>query len=140
MAYIISLLAAIMVFISLLLFLFSTTVQKILNIFFNPNYYKYILVFRLFAGVIIIASAPASGSPFLMNIFGAIVFFVALVNPLLPDEKLIEMEQWWLALSWWQLKLWSLVWMVIWFFIAYIALPRDAYYAQPIFEVLDQFI
>ncbi|MBF0264920.1 MAG: hypothetical protein HQL46_06570 [Gammaproteobacteria bacterium] len=114
--------------------------QKLLNIFFNPNYYKYVLVFRLFTGVIIIASAPASGSPFFMNIMGAIIFFVALVNPLLPDEKLIEMEQWWLALSWWQLKIWSLVWSGVWFIIAYMALPRDAYYAVPIFEYLDQFI
>lgn len=140
MAYVISLLATLMLIISLLLFVFSTTMQKILNLFFDLRFYKYTLVFRLFSGVIVIAAAPASGAPFLMNLFGAIIFFVALVNPLLPDEKLYEMEQWWLALSWWQIKIWSLVWMFTWFVMAYIALPRDAYYAIPIFEFLDKYI
>jgi len=130
MAYVIPALALILFFISFALFLFSGFTQKHLFFFFDQKWVSFVIVFRMFAGFIVIAAAPASGAPMLMILVGIVIIFVAFTTPFMSDSMLAELAEWWLSLSPLTLKLWGLTWMIIWLLVIYIALPSDSYMAQ----------
>jgi hypothetical protein len=126
MAYVIPALAVLLSFISFALFLFSGFTQKHLYFFFDHKWANVVIVFRVFAGFVVIAAAPASGAPMLMILVGIAILFVAITSPFMSDQNLTDLADWWLSLSPLSLKLWGLSWMVIWLLIAYISLPGDS--------------
>jgi hypothetical protein len=128
MAYVIPALAVILFMISFALFLFSKFTQTKLYFFFDPKWTNSVIVFRMLAGFIVIAAAPASGAPMLMILVGIAILFIALTVPFTSDEKLHELGHWWLSLSTFTLKIWGILWMFIWFIIGYIALPKDSFW------------
>jgi hypothetical protein len=129
MAYVIPALIAVLFFISFALFLFTGFTKKHLYFFFDQRWVNVVIVFRMLAGFIVIAAAPASGAPNLMLFLGVGIVFVAFTTPFVSDERLDELAEWWLSLSTLTLKLWALSWMFIWFLLGYIALPEDSYFA-----------
>lgn len=137
MAYVIPALAIMLFFISLALFLFSGFTQKHLYFFFDQKWVNAVIVFRMFAGFVVIATAPASGAPMLMILVGIAIIFVAFTTPFMSDEKLTELAEWWLSLSTLTLKFWGLSWMIIWLFVAYVALPEDSSVANELFLYLS---
>ncbi len=138
MAYIIPVLASILFFISFVLFLFSGFMKKHLYFFFDPNWANFVIVFRTLSGFVVLAAAPASGSPGLMLFLGAAIIFFAFTIPFMSDERLEAMAEWWLSLSSLMLKLWAILWMLIWFFLGYLALPEDSQIASLISSYLNQ--
>ena len=140
MAYVIPALALILFLISFALFLFSGFTQKHLYFFFDQKWVSVVLVFRMFAGFIVIAAAPASGAPMLMILVGIAIIFLAFTTPFMSNEKLAELAQWWLSLSPLTLKLWGLTWMIIWLLIAYIALPAESLIAINLSEYINKLL
>lgn len=140
LSYIIPFLASTLVLISFILFIFTGVMKKILYFFFDPQWVNVVLVFRMFAGFAVIAGAPASGAPSLMIFIGASIVFFAFATPLTSTENLEKMADWWLSLSIITLKLWGLMWMVIWFLLGYIALPSESKLAIMIASYLDNYL
>lgn len=138
MAYIIPVLASILFFISLVLFLFSGFMKKHLFFFFDPEWANYVIVFRTLSGFLVLAAAPASGSPEIMLFLGAAIIFFAFLIPFMSDDRLEAMAEWWLSLSSLKLKLWAILWMFIWFLLGYLALPKDSQIASLISPYLNQ--
>ncbi len=140
MTYVIPALTLFLFLISLALFLFSKFTQHLLYFFFDTKWINVVIVFRMLAGFIVIAAAPASGAPMLMILVGIAIIFIAFTTPFTSDERLDELGQWWLSLSTLTSKLWALSWMIIWFLVGYIALPKDSYYAIYVSNYLNKLI
>jgi len=138
MSYIIPALAAILFLISLSLFVFSGTMKKQLFIFFDDRWVNVVIVFRMLAGFVVIAAAPASGSPALMIFIGIIIIFVAFTTSIVSQEKLYVLAVWWKKLPLLKIKAWALLWMFIWLGFGYIASPDDAFYTVYITEYFNQ--
>ncbi|MFK5894435.1 MAG: hypothetical protein QM504_14540, partial [Pseudomonadota bacterium] len=81
MAYVIPALTAILFLISLALFLFSEFTQRHLYFFFDPKWINLVIVFRMLAGFVVIAAAPASAAPMLMILVGVAIIFIAFTTP-----------------------------------------------------------
>lgn len=140
MTYIIPALAAILFLVSLALFLFTGFTKRHLYFFFDQQWINVVFVFRMIAGFIVLAAAPASGAPEFMLFIAVIIIFFAFTTPFLSDEKLKSLEEWWQSLSNLTLKLWALLWMLIWFLFGYIALPEDSYFAVYISSYISKLL
>ncbi len=140
MAYVIPALAAVLFLISLLLFIFTGFMKKRLYFFFEQKWVNVVIVLRMLAGFLVIASAPASGAPNLMLFLGVAVIFIAFTTPFVSTQRLDELGEWWLSLSTLTLKLWALSWMLVWFLFIYIALPEDSYFAAYISAYINEYI
>ena len=138
MGYVIPGLAAVLFIISVALFLFSGLMQKLLYFFFDEKWVNVVIVFRMLAGFVIIAAAPASGAPVLMIFIGIVIIFVAFTTPFVSNERLYELGEWWLSLHILTIKFWALLWMIIWFLLAYIASPEEAFYSVYISSYLNK--
>jgi|GEM_PF-2462436 len=139
MAYVIPALTAILFFISLALFIFSGFMKKVLFVFFDDKWVNVVIVFRMLAGFVIIAAAPASGAPVLMIFVGIVIIFVAFTTSFVSNSRLEELADWWISLPILTIKGWALLWMIIWFLFGYIASPPDAFYTVYITDYLNQY-
>lgn len=140
MAYIIPALAAILFTVSFALLIFTRFTKKRLYFFFDQKWVNSVIVLRTLIGFVVLAAAPASGAPELMLLLGAGFLFLAFTTPLVSNERLDALAEWWLSLSTLALKLWALLWMLIWFVIGYIALPKDSYFSIYISSYINQFL
>jgi len=140
MSYIIPALAAILFLISFALFLFTGFTKRHLYFFFDQKWINVVFVFRMLAGFIILAAAPASGAPDVMLFIAVVIIFFAFTTPFLSDERLDRLAVWWRSLSNLALKFWALLWMLIWFLFGYIALPEDSYFAVYISSYIGKFL
>jgi hypothetical protein len=123
MAYVITSIASILFLTSIMLFLFTTPMKKILFFFFSPRWINAVIVLRMLMGFIIIAAAPFTGFPNMMLFLGILVIFLGMTMPFMSDDSLDLMALWWQEQSNWMLRLYSLIFAPIWMFFIFASLP-----------------
>ena len=60
----------------------------------------------------------------MMLFLGIAVIFLAMTMPFFSVESLHEMSDWWLAQSNWMLRLYALIFALIWMFFIFASLPE----------------
>lgn len=130
MAYIITSVASVLLFISLMLFIFTPPMKKILHFFFAPRWISAVIIIRMLMGFIIIAAAPFTGFPNMMLFLGIAVIFLAMTMPFFSEDSLNQMSQWWMSQSNWMLRFYALIFIPIWMFFIFASLPDPSVLEQ----------
>lgn len=123
MAYVITSIASVLFFISIMLFFFTGTIKKLLLFFFAPRWINIVIVIRMLMGFLIIGAAPFTGYPNIMLFLGIAAIFLGMVMPFMSDRSIDDMAQWWQDQSNWMLRLYALIFAPIWLFFIFASLP-----------------